>query len=180
MSLAALSYLGEQSQRFEYSTKPHRSSTELRIYIPSYNEEPQCSTSLTSVISSANLSDASAAVALRILSFSDLQDGWMGTGSKAADIGGLRWLAEQFAEKFKQPSTPAVFLTPDGDVEMEWRHEGRSACATVSLSSRMAEWYSFFPEDNHDERDYEETLALDRREGWKRLNDLIQSLFSIE
>ena len=118
------------------------------------------------------------AVARRIREFRDLQDGWMGDGSKAPDIQGLQWLAEYFTERFSS-QTPAVFPTPTGEVEMEWRNGDRSACVTVSLHSKMARWFSFYPEDNHDVRDCEVPLELDKMEEWKYLNDLVQGLFSI-
>ena len=130
------------------------------------------------VLSLRNLNDV-LVVGKRILSFSDYRDGWMGEGSKAPDVPGLTWLAQAFVSYFNQSNIPSVFLTPDGDVEMEWRKDDRAVSLTVSPGSRIAEWYCFFPADNHDDRDYEETIALDR-EGWKRLNNLIQGLFSIE
>ena len=130
------------------------------------------------VLSLRNLDDV-IVVGKRILSFCEYHDGWMGEGSKGPDVYGLKWLAKAFASYFEQHPTPAVFLTPNGDVEMEWRNSGRSVSLTVSLSSRVAVWYSFSLEDNHDEKDYEETIILNK-EGWKRLNNLIQGLFSIE
>ena len=156
------------------------SKTGRRGITISAGSETVCSTDniVRPVIYLRNL-DAVLAVRDRILSFLEYQDGWMGDGSKAPDVYGLNWLAQAFASHFEQQLTPSVFLTPDGDVEMEWRYAGRSVSFTVSLISRTAVWYSFFPEDNHDRRDFEESLILDR-EGWKRLNNLIQSLFSIE
>ena len=130
------------------------------------------------VLSLRNLHDV-LVVGERIHSFGEYRDGWMGEGSKAPDVPGLTWLAQAFVSYFNQSNIPSVFLTPDGDVEMEWRKADRAVSLTVSPGSRIAEWYSFFPADNHDDRDYEETIELDR-EGWKRLNNLIQGLFSIE
>jgi hypothetical protein len=131
------------------------------------------------VLSSRNPDDVSK-VKERILSFRDYQDGWMGEGSKAPDVSGLEWFAESFVAHFEQHSTPAVFLNPDGDVEMEWQNAVKSSVLTVSLISKTGAWYSFFSEDNHDERDFEETLELYNWKGWNRLNNLIHGLFSIE
>ena len=130
------------------------------------------------VFSLRNLNDV-LVVGERILSFGEYRDGWMGEGSKAPDVPGLTWLAQAFVSHFNQGNIPSVFLTPDGDVEMEWKKVDRAVSLTVSLDSRIAEWYSFSPTDNHDDRDFEEIIVLDRK-GWKRLNNLIQGLFSIE
>lgn len=123
--------------------------------------------------------EAALLVRNRILSFCDYQDGWAGEGSKAPDIVGLKWLAQEFLESFGRPNLPSVFLTFDGDViEMEWRKDDRSVSLTVSLSSKTAEWFSFFPADNHDRRDFTEVISLDDRKGWERLNNLVHGLFS--
>ena len=121
-------------------------------------------------------------VASQIISFYDMRDGWMGNASKAPDILGVQWLAEGFVEGFDPLlPTPSVFPTQNGGVEMEWRKGGRSAIVTVSFdkSRTTVEWFSFYPEDDHDERDVEKQLELDKIEGWRHLNHLIKDFYSI-
>lgn len=110
----------------------------------------------------------------RIESFKTLPDGWCDGEGQAASNLGINWMRRQVLRFLAWDiGEPAVFPSPDGTIELEWREGQSQAFLEIDLLAKKAEWYTFSL--NTPTNITQKEISLSRDDDWKIIVQLLES-----
>lgn len=116
--------------------------------------------------------------ALRLEQLALLQDGWLDGEGKAPAKDKLDWLAEAFDNNFDSDlPLPYLYPTAEGGVQAEWNLPDRSITLEIDLNTQQGEYQAL---NLKDQTCNEFQVALARPEGWKRVNEELKRLNSMD
>ena len=96
-----------------------------------------------------------------------LTAGWLDGEGVSPDPCHLSWLAEQFDDCYPDDAPePYIYLTPDGNVQLEWTFGAIEAEVVVTLASGAAAWCRT---DTDMMASSEKDLDLNKSEHWRWL-----------
>lgn len=113
-------------------------------------------------------------VTLRLEELALLQDGWLDGKGLAPNKDALPKLAKLFDTSFDSDlPLPFLYPTPEGGLQAEWNLGNRSVTLEIELEELSATYHALdLTSGDSDELGF----ALDRPQGWARLNDVLKLL----
>lgn len=112
-------------------------------------------------------------VTLRISHLSKLANNWYNEQSKAPQKKLLFNFNNIFNSYYNSNlPLPAIFPTVDGNIQLEWKRDGKNIILEVNLTSLYSTF--FYYNDNTDD-EHEEVLNLSKKDDWGTLNYLIEN-----
>ena len=113
-------------------------------------------------------------VSLRINNLLKLENNWYEGQGKALNKEHLTKFENLFNSYFDNKlSLPAIFPKIDGNIQLEWKKDTKNIIVDINLSSLSSDF--FYYNDSNDSDEKEEKIALDNKEGWNSLNNLIET-----
>ena len=116
------------------------------------------------------------AITQRLVSFSELQDGWMEGGSRAPTLPGLMWFRDALQQHYLPHDLPEVQLYPSwrGGVGCEWSLGPIECGLEVNLEERTGSWFDVHIDTEEGIDDKE--LRLDQDSGWSWIRTRLEAL----
>lgn len=113
-------------------------------------------------------------VSLRINNLLKLENNWYEGQGKALNKEHLTKFGNLFNSYFNNKlPLPAIFPKIDGNIQLEWKKEDKNVVLDINISSLLSEFFYYNSANESDEK--EERITLSNKEGWDRLNRLIET-----
>jgi hypothetical protein len=113
-------------------------------------------------------------IATRLKTLAELEEGWLDGKGYAPDKTQLAWLSTAF-DTLYDPTLPLPYLYPtaEGGIQAEWSLGDWEISLEIDLVEQVAEWQAL---NLNTQSCLEDSLNLEKPEGWQKLNQDIQEL----
>ena len=101
---------------------------------------------------------------VQIESMRHLKDGWLEGAGKAPSESGLNWLAELLDRYLLDKTTPYLYPTNEGGVQVEWSLNGWEASLEIDIDLQSGYWHVLHIDSGISE---EKDLNLKTHEAWE-------------
>lgn len=113
-------------------------------------------------------------IATRLKTLAELENDWLNNKGCAPDKALLAWLSIAF-DTLYDPTLPLPYLYPtaEGGIQAEWSLGDWEISLQINLARQVAEWQAL---NLKTQACREDSLNLEKPEGWQKLNQNVQEL----